>query len=128
MLFRRSGFKKVFQLEGGIVSYAERFGDAHWEGDCFVFDARMMIPVGSSASQPAVGRCAHTGVPTRNVVNCLHDPCHRMFLAAPEAIARESDHRLCPECRRQGWTALTADYVGSPARTQQAAVPPSGLI
>jgi UPF0176 protein len=55
-------------------------------------------------------------VPTRNVINCLHDPCHRMFLVATEAIAQNSDHRLCPDCRRAGLTSATADYLGSPVR------------
>ena len=115
-LFRQAGFKHVFQLEGGIVTYAERHGDAHWEGDCFVFDERMMVPIGRSAEREPVGRCAHTGAPTRNVINCLHDPCHRMFLVAPEAIAQNPDHRLCPECRHAGLTSTTADYLGSPVR------------
>jgi UPF0176 protein len=115
-LFREAGFKHVFQLEGGIVSYGEQVGDAHWEGDCFVFDDRMMVPVGNSAGKEPVGRCEHTGRPTRNVVNCLHDPCHRILLVSPEAIAENPDCRLCPECRRQGLTSATADYVGSPAR------------
>jgi len=115
-LFRSAGFKRVFQLQGGIVTYGEQIGDEHWEGDCFVFDERMMVPVGNSAQRPPVGRCAHTGVPTRNVVNCLHDPCHKMVLVAPEAIEQDPDSRLCPECRKSGLTSATADYVGSPAR------------
>ncbi|HEU5078227.1 MAG TPA: rhodanese-related sulfurtransferase [Opitutaceae bacterium] len=115
-LFREAGFKKVFQLEGGIVTYGEQVGDAHWEGDCFVFDERMMVPVGSSAEKEPVGRCEHTGRPTRNVVNCLHDPCHKILLVAPEAIAANPDFRLCAECLGRGLTSATADYVGSPAR------------
>lgn len=118
-LFRQVGFRRVFQLEGGIVTYGERVGDAHWEGDCFVFDERMMIPVGSSTGKAPVGRCCHSGQPTRNVINCLHDPCHRIILVAPEAIAKDPDARLCPECRKQGLTSQTADYLGSPARAGQ---------
>jgi len=115
-LFREAGFKRVFQLEGGIVTYGEQVGAAHWEGDCFVFDERMMVPVGDSASHPPYGRCAHTGVPTRNVINCLHDPCHRILLVAEQAIAQNPDLRLCPACIRAGLTSATADYKGSPAR------------
>ena len=115
-LFRQAGFKKVFQLEGGIVTYGERHGSAHWEGDCFVFDERMMIPVGESAQREPVGRCEHTGAPTRNVINCLHDPCHKIVLVALEAVAADANNRLCRECRREGLTVETADYQGSPAR------------
>ena len=35
------GFKNVFQLEGGILDYFEQCGDAHFEGECFVFDKRV---------------------------------------------------------------------------------------
>jgi UPF0176 protein len=115
-LFRQAGFEHVFQLEGGIVTYGEQVGDEHWEGDCFVFDERMTIPVGASAKKEPAGRCIHTGAPTRNVINCLHDPCHKMIVVAPEAITADPDARLCRECRAQGLTYLTADYVGSPAR------------
>jgi UPF0176 protein len=116
-LFRQAGFKRVFQLEGGIVTYAEKCGDAHWEGDCFVFDARMTIAVGDSAQKTPVGRCVHTGQPTRNVINCLHDPCHRLVVVSAEALAANPDHQLCPACRAAGLTYSTADYVGSPARS-----------
>ncbi len=116
-LFRQAGFQNVFQLEGGIVTYGEQVGDEHWEGDCFVFDERMTIPVGSPEPKAPVGRCEHTGRATRNVINCLHDPCHKLIVVSEEAIAENPDARLCPDCRRAGLTSATADYVGSPART-----------
>jgi UPF0176 protein len=115
-LFRREGFIKVFQLEGGIVSYGEQVGDAHWEGDCFVFDERMTVPVGRAEPGRPIGRCEHSGATTRNVVNCLHDPCHKLIVVAPVALAADPDARLCRDCRRAGLTSATADYVGSPAR------------
>lgn len=39
-LLEREGFKDVYQLDGGILKYFERCGDAHYEGACFVFDER----------------------------------------------------------------------------------------
>jgi UPF0176 protein len=36
----QQGFKHVFQLEGGILKYFEECGGAHYDGECFVFDAR----------------------------------------------------------------------------------------
>ncbi|MGC4071412.1 MAG: rhodanese-related sulfurtransferase [Nibricoccus sp.] len=115
-LFRQAGFKNIFQLEGGIVSYGDQVGDAHWEGDCFVFDERMTVPVGSAEPKPPIGRCEHTGRATRNIINCLHDPCHRLIVVAEETLAEDPDARLCRECRRAGFTSATADYLGSPAR------------
>lgn len=31
------GFKDVYQLDGGIVSYLHKFPDTFWEGGMFVF-------------------------------------------------------------------------------------------
>lgn len=38
-----AGFKEVYQLDGGILKYFETCGDAHYEGDCFVFDERVAV-------------------------------------------------------------------------------------
>ena len=37
---RELGLENVFQLEGGILRYFEEAGNAHFQGDCFVFDER----------------------------------------------------------------------------------------
>ncbi|OWQ49040.1 sulfurtransferase [Roseateles noduli] len=34
---------KVYQLEGGILKYFEEVGNAHYHGDCFVFDERRAV-------------------------------------------------------------------------------------
>jgi UPF0176 protein len=113
-LFRSKGFKNVFQLHGGIVKYQEQYGNEHWLGDCFVFDQRMTTRVDEALV--SIGRCAHTGEATNRFVNCLHDPCHVLFLLAEETERRNAETRLCPACLTGGLTAATADYKGSPAR------------
>ena len=113
-LFRSKGFTNVFQLHGGIVTYQEQFGNAHWLGECFVFDQRMTVRVNESLKP--IGKCAHTGRETNRFVNCLHDPCHVLFLLAQETEQENADTRLCPDCLTSGLTSVTADYKGSPAR------------
>jgi UPF0176 protein len=107
-LFRSKGFKNVFQLHGGIAAYQEEFGNDHWQGECFVFDQRMTVRVEEGLVQ--IGRCAHTGRATSRFVNCLHDPCHKLFLLSAEAESENRDHRLCPECLAAGITFETAEY------------------
>ena len=113
-LFRSKGFENVFQLHGGIVTYQEQFGNEHWLGECFVFDQRMTVRV--EESLVPIGKCAHTGRGTNRFVNCLHDPCHVLFLLAEETEKENAATRLCPECLAAGLTSATADYKGSPAR------------
>ncbi len=37
------GFDQVYQLDGGILNYFEKCGNAHYDGDCFVFDQRVAV-------------------------------------------------------------------------------------
>ena len=106
-LFRGKGFKNVFQLHGGIAAYQEQFGNEHWQGECFVFDQRMTVRVEEGLVQ--IGRCAHTGRATSRFVNCLHDPCHTLFILSAEAEAENRNHLLCPKCLAAGISFETAE-------------------
>jgi UPF0176 protein len=108
-LFRASGFKSVYQLHGGIVTYQEQFGNEHWQGECFVFDQRMTVKVEDGLVE--IGRCAHSNRSTTRFVNCLHDPCHQLFLLSEEAEKENRDFLLCPECFAAGLRYATAVYV-----------------
>ncbi len=39
------GFKEVYHLKGGILSYLEHIpeDESHWQGDCYVFDERVSV-------------------------------------------------------------------------------------
>ena len=39
----REGFRHIFQLDGGILKYFEECGNAHYDGECFVFDQRVGV-------------------------------------------------------------------------------------
>ena len=40
LLMAEAGVEHVLQLDGGILKYFEEAGGRHFDGDCFVFDAR----------------------------------------------------------------------------------------
>jgi UPF0176 protein len=107
-LFRQKGFGNIFQLHGGIAAYQEQFGNEHWQGECFVFDQRMTVRVEEGLVQ--IGRCAHTGRETSRFVNCLHDPCHKLYILSDEAEGENPNYRLCRECLEAGITFETAEY------------------
>lgn len=37
------GFQEVYQLEGGILKYLEKYHQHHYQGECFVFDKRIAL-------------------------------------------------------------------------------------
>lgn len=68
VLMKNRGFREVYQIDGGIVKYGERFGDdSRWKGHLYVFDRRMTVPFSDHAE--TIGRCAVSGRPTTNFVN-----------------------------------------------------------
>lgn len=86
-LLKKEGFKDVYQLEGGIVKYGEKYGDKGlWEGKCFVFDNRMSIAFSDKSKD--IGECVHCGGKTSNYLNCSNKQCNKLML-------------VCNDCRRQ---------------------------
>ncbi len=51
----REGFRKIFQLDGGILKYFEECGNAHYDGECFVFDQR--VGVDPSLQETSSSQC-----------------------------------------------------------------------
>ncbi len=80
------GFKKVFQLDGGILNYIEKFPASRetslWRGECFVFDNRVAVDGNGRASQKFTA-CPHCGQAAEHPVFCARcdspamvcDPC-----------------------------------------------------
>ena len=50
LLMAEAGIANVLQLDGGILKYFEEAGGKHFDGDCFVFDARETL---NAALDPA---------------------------------------------------------------------------
>jgi len=85
-LMVKRGFNEVYQLDGGIVRYGEKFGDSGlWQGSLYVFDKRMHTEFTDAAA--VVGRCATCDSPTANVANCNDLSCRELFVVCEEHAA-----------------------------------------
>ena len=80
------GFQEVYQLEGGIVRYGERFGNSGlWDGSLYVFDGRESVTFGADAE--VIGSCAGCGAATSGMVNCADD-CTRQLVRCDACAGR----------------------------------------
>lgn len=84
-LLRKEGFKKVYQLDGGIINYGLKQGSDHWLGKLFVFDDRLTVPI-SDEQTPVIGYCHHCQVPNESYYNCANMDCNHLFLCCPECL------------------------------------------
>ena len=82
--FKHKGFKKVYQLEGGITEYIRQVEEENLEnnflGKNFVFDNRRAEKI----SDNIISNCHQCGNPFDVHTNCANDACHLLFIQCEE--------------------------------------------
>jgi len=94
VVMKNRGFNEVYQIDGGIVRYGNKFGnDGLWEGSLYTFDNRLSIDF---AANPAlIGECDYCKAPTRQFYNCTTASCHQLALLC-ESCGADASSRACP--------------------------------
>jgi len=96
--FKHKGFKKVFQLEGGIIEYTRQVNDQNLEnkfiGKNFVFDDRRAEKI----SDEVIAQCHQCGEPFDIHTNCENDACHLLFIQC-DKCKKEMDGCCSSSCQ-----------------------------
>lgn len=78
-LMVQRGFREVYQLDGGIATYGEKYGDAGlWQGSLYVFDQRMAVQFSPDAV--TISHCVGCGTPTARMQNCSDLACREQLV------------------------------------------------
>ncbi|KRW92029.1 sulfurtransferase [Alicyclobacillus tengchongensis] len=105
----REGIDEVYQLDGGIVTYAKdpEVKGHLFDGKCYVFDNRIAVRINQTEEDTVISRCSHCGQPCDRYINCAYLDCHRQHLCC---FACEVErHGFCtPECEAK---AIAEDRV-----------------
>ena len=98
-LMKNRGFEEVYQVDGGIVKYGERYADdGLWEGSLYVFDDRMGMKFSDKAVD--IGECIHCGGKTSNYENCALKTCNELVLICESCLHDETKRFHTIECAR----------------------------
>lgn len=90
------GFADVYQLDGGIVSYMERFPNEDFQGKLYVFDKRVSMGFYTDdAKHKIVGRCDACNEQSENYVNCANPVCHRHFINCENCLVKNDGKAFC---------------------------------
>ena len=84
-----NGFKDVYQLYGGIVSYMEKYPNEDFLGKLYVFDGRVTIGFNlDSSDHKVVGKCKFCKSPAEEYYDCkyLHCKGKRHFISCETCI------------------------------------------
>ena len=94
-LMKSRGFKDVYQIDGGIIKYGEKYADdGLWEGSLYVFDKRMNLNFSDKAK--TIGICTRCKGSTSNFENCSYMPCNNLVLMCQDCF--KSDDTCSPDC------------------------------
>lgn len=103
-LMKNRGFKEVYQIDGGIVKYGEKYADdGLWEGSLYVFDDRMNVKFSDKAKD--IGVCIHCAKNTSNYENCALKTCNNLVLICEQC---KTDKETCSDACRQAYASLPA--------------------
>lgn len=84
---QEQGFENVYQLEGGILNYLEKFPNDQYEGECFVFDHRVALDQ-DLAPTKKYQLCPHCGQPAEVKIDCKR--C-------------DTESLICTDCSEKDW-------------------------
>jgi UPF0176 protein len=88
----RKGYHNVYQLEGGIINYIQKYPNDQFKGECFVFDRRVAL---DQNLQPS-GRytlCPHCGQPAHVHKKCKQ--CGSEYIVCSTCDSKKELENLC---------------------------------
>ena len=91
-IMKDKGFKKIYQLEGGILNYLKEYPNSHFEKECFVFDHRVALNQNLQASKK-YSLCPHCGQPGDLNISCKH--CEKLAVVCKLCKDRSSHYETC---------------------------------
>lgn len=107
VVMKNRGFNEVYQIDGGIVKYGEKFGDdGLWEGSLYTFDSRMAVDF--SQKTKVIGECEICSAPTKIFRNCRTKTCHELILLCDSCNDLDANRK----CTHDQSKARERDLVG----------------
>lgn len=98
-VMKTRGFKEVYQIDGGIVTYGKEMGDdGLWEGALHTFDNRMSLKF--SEKSKSIGRCTDCSGPATRFYDCPKVPCNALTLLCA-TCAQDMSSQICSHPQRK---------------------------
>lgn len=93
----QSGFKDVYQLDGGIHSYMEKYPGKDFLGTLFTFDNRLVMDWGGD-DREVIGTCKRCGEENEQYQNCANAECNMLFLICNDCMSTEGPGFCSKKC------------------------------
>ena len=98
-VMKTRGFKEVYQIDGGIVTYGKEYGDdGLWEGSLYTFDNRMSIEFSDKSKM--IAKCEKCGADANRFYDCPKVPCNSLNLLC-KGCAEKMSNEICNHPQRK---------------------------
>lgn len=100
------GFKEVYQLQNGIVTYMEKYPNEDFLGKLYVFDGRITMGFNTdSPSHVVVGKCERCNKPSDHYVDCGYIYCkgNRHFICCKDCLNKNGKAYSSRLCQIRDW-------------------------
>ena len=107
----KKGFKEVYQLDGGMATYMEKFPGKDFLGSLYVFDNRVVMNFDDKVKSgeavdgqlhEVIGHCAKCGEKSERYINCANDFCHLHFICCENCAAEDGKSYCNNNCIEKG--------------------------
>lgn len=92
------GFKDVYQLDGGMHSYMEKYPGKNFLGTLFTFDDRLVMDFGGE--REVIGECKRCHVKNEQYQNCANAECNMLFLICNDCMSSEGPGFCSARCEK----------------------------
>lgn len=104
-LLEREGIEGVYQLDGGVVKYVNKYNDKNWVGNLYTFDGRISTNVGDSSTHTVISKCHYTGENAEEYFNCRYGVCNDQIITTKQQY--EKHFGFCSlECKEKALETL----------------------
>ena len=87
---KEQGFKDVYQLKDGILTFTREFPNTYWEGKCFVFDKRLVSYV--NQINKTISNCFTCNKARDLYRNCRNIRCDKLYI---QCVPCQGDFNGC---------------------------------
>ncbi len=92
------GMEDVYQLDGGMHSYMEKYPGKDFKGTLFTFDNRLVMDFGGE--REVIGKCKRCDAKNEQYQNCANAECNMLFLICNDCMSSEGPGFCSERCEK----------------------------
>lgn len=100
-LLQDLGFKDAYHLDGGIVTYMEKYPAQEFLGSLYVFDKRILTHFDPEDKHVVMGKCEKCDNKSERYVNCKNPRCNKHFICCLDCSEEDGRSFCSLECREK---------------------------